>query len=225
MSIPLTILGIPGSLRTRSYSRAALMAAARLLPPDVQLLIFDLQGLSIRGRGQHADDSACIADLKRCIRSADAVLMAAPEYMYGMTSVLDNAIELASQPLIDNAWAGKPVASIGASQSSHGVARAQLHLQHSLLELRMLPVAQEPVLIGSAHQAFTPEGDLVDPALRDQVRRLMQDLVTLARTQGRFSTEATPETMLVAGSAGAQTARATVATNEHSYKTHSQRRT
>ena len=233
MSIPLTILGIPGSLRSRSYSRAALLAAARLLPPGVELLIFELHGLAMPCRGQPADSvesRACVADLKRRIRSADAVLFAAPEYRYGLTSVLDNAIELASQPLSDNAWAGKPAAAISASLSDHGLARAQQHLRQTLLALRMVPVVQQPVLIGAAQRAFGPGGDMVDPVLREQLRGLLADLVALVREPRRCNpsaasrTATTATTAISAASASAQTAWAAMATNEHSYKTQSGRR-
>lgn len=40
---PLRILGIAGSLRRDSYSRAALRAAHELLPKDTQLEFFDLE--------------------------------------------------------------------------------------------------------------------------------------------------------------------------------------
>ena len=71
--------------------------------------------------------------LKRAIREADAILFATPEYNYGVPGVLKNAIDCASRPYGDSAWAGKPVAVMGASVGLFGTVRAQLQLR-TLLE-------------------------------------------------------------------------------------------
>jgi NAD(P)H-dependent FMN reductase len=45
MSRPVRILGIAGSLRRESYNRAALRAAAQLVPEGATLDIFELHGI------------------------------------------------------------------------------------------------------------------------------------------------------------------------------------
>jgi len=45
MNNPLTILGIPGSLRKNSYNRAALRAAQNLVLEGVKIEIFELEGI------------------------------------------------------------------------------------------------------------------------------------------------------------------------------------
>ena len=212
MPTPFTILGIAGSLRQQSHSRASLLAARELLPEGVVLQTFDLQGIPLQCQGHRLEGSPRVAEFKREIRAADAVLFSAPEYLYGLLTVLDNAIESAAQPLRDNAWAGKAVAVIGASESEHGMARAQHHLRRSLVELNMIPLPQPPVLICNARRAFNAQGQLIDPAMRQQLRQLLADLVRSARS----FTMPDPNTTvawLPALSAGAQTARATGSTN------------
>jgi len=45
MSNPVRILGIAGSLRRGSYNRAAVRAAAQLVPPGATLDIIELDGI------------------------------------------------------------------------------------------------------------------------------------------------------------------------------------
>jgi len=61
------------------------------------------------------------------VAAADGVLFACPEYNGSVTGPLKNAIDWASRHP-NNAWAGKPVAMMGAGGGS-GTAKAQLHLR------------------------------------------------------------------------------------------------
>ncbi len=45
MNKPIRILGIAGSLRRKSYNRAALRAAQQLVPQDAVLDVFELDGI------------------------------------------------------------------------------------------------------------------------------------------------------------------------------------
>jgi chromate reductase len=45
MNKPVQILGLAGSLRRKSYNRAALRAAQQLVPRDASLEIFELDGI------------------------------------------------------------------------------------------------------------------------------------------------------------------------------------
>ena len=175
-----TILGIPGSVRPQSYSRASLLAARQLAPPGVALEIFDLQGIPALSTSRSLEPAPRVAELKRRIRAADAIVFAAPEYLYSVLTVLDNAIESAAQPLHDNAWAGKHVAVIGASVASHGAARAQHNLRRGLVALNMQPIDQSTVMISSARRSFDVKGQLIDKNIRAQIAQLLADLVNTA---------------------------------------------
>jgi chromate reductase, NAD(P)H dehydrogenase (quinone) len=185
------ILGIPGSTREHSFSRAALVAAGALLPTGARLEIFDLWDLPSYDPRRPYGAVPRLLELKRLIRVADGVLFAAPEYLYGLLTVLDNALESASQPAGDNAWAGKPTAVIGISLSSSGLARAQQHLRWRLLGHAMCPVAQQSLLIGHANRAFDLNGHLRDARLRARVRGLMASLVEAGRTAQQLPTAQT----------------------------------
>ncbi|MGH7844546.1 MAG: NADPH-dependent FMN reductase [Candidatus Binatia bacterium] len=177
MSKPVRILGIAGSLRRGSYNRAALREATRLVPEDATLDIFELDGIPGFNQDEEQNPPAKVAELKRRVREADAILIVTPEYNYSVPGVLKNAIDWASRPYGNSAWSGKPVAIMGASVGTIGTARAQYHLRQVFVFLNMFPINQPEVMIGNAADRFDAEGNLTHEATKDHIRRRRQSLV------------------------------------------------
>lgn len=173
----LKILGIPGSLRRASFNRFALRAAQSLLPPGASLDIFDLEGIPPYNQDLEKEPPARVVEMKSRVRAADAILFSTPEYNYSMSGVLKNAIDWASRPYGDNAWQGKPVAVMGASVGTLGSARAQYHLRQCFVFLSMYAVNQPEVRIANAAQCFNEQGELTDESSREQIRKLLAELV------------------------------------------------
>src|SRR5678815_1660400 len=181
MSKPIRILGIAGSLRHESYNRAALRAATELVPEGATIEIFELDGIPGFNQDEEQSPPAKVAELKRRIREADAILFVTPEYNYSVPGVLKNAIDWASRPYGDSAWNGKPAAIIGASIGTIGTARAQYHLRQMMVFLNMFPVNQPEVMIANASQRFDAHGNLTDEATKNFIRQLLQSLVDWTR--------------------------------------------
>lgn len=177
MSKPIRILGIAGSLRRESYNRAALRAATQLVPEGAIIDIFELDGIPGFNQDEEQNPPAKVAELKRRIRAADAILIVTPEYNYSVPGVLKNAIDWASRPYGDSAWNGKPVAIMGASVGAIGTARAQYHLRQMFVFLNMFPINQPEVMIGNASERFDAEGNLTDDTTKNFIRQLLQNLV------------------------------------------------
>ena len=181
MNAPITILGIAGSLRQASYNRAALRAAAQLVPEGARLDTFDLAGIPPFNQDEEANLPSRVVELKRSIRAADAILLVTPEYNYSIPGVLKNAIDWASRPYGDNSWDGKPVAVMGASVGSLGTARAQYHLRQLVVGLNMHAVNRPEVLISNAAERFDEHGNLKDENTRKHIRNLIETLVEWAQ--------------------------------------------
>jgi chromate reductase len=181
MNTPITILGIAGSLRQASYNRAALRAAERLVPEGARLDIFDLAGIPPFNQDDERNPPARVAELKRSIRAADAILLVTPEYNYSFPGVLKNAIDWASRPYGDNAWDGKPVAVMGASAGNLGTSRAQYHLRQVFVFLNMHAVNKPEVMISGAAERFDDQGNLKDESTRKHIRNLLESLVEWAQ--------------------------------------------
>jgi chromate reductase len=184
MSKAVRILGIAGSLRHDSYNRAALRAATQLLPEGASIDVFELDGLPGFNQDEEQNPPAKVADFKRRIREADAVLIVTPEYNYSIPGVLKNAIDWASRPYGDSAWNGKPVAIMGASIGAIGTARAQYHLRQMFVFLNMFPINQPEVMIGNASERFDAQGNLTDDTTKGLIRQLLQNLVDWTQRLG-----------------------------------------
>ena len=64
MTDSVKILGIPGSLRKGSYNRAALRAAATVVPEGATFEIFDLDGIPPFNQDHEREPPQPVADLK-----------------------------------------------------------------------------------------------------------------------------------------------------------------
>jgi NAD(P)H-dependent FMN reductase len=103
MSKTVRILGIAGSLRRESYNRGALRAAQQLIPEGATLDVFELDGIPGFNQDQEQNPPEKVAELKRRIVEADAILFVTPEYNYSVPGVLKNAIDWASRPYGESA--------------------------------------------------------------------------------------------------------------------------
>jgi chromate reductase len=175
------VLGISGSLRRDSYNRTLLRAAAELLPPSVELELFD--GLKAVEPYDGDDDFGPGPEgarrLREAIEDADAVLIATPEYNSSIPGQLKNALDWASRPKGENALWGKPVAVVGASTGMFGAIWSQAEVR-KVLGATGARVFEKDLPVGHAHQAFTDDGRLADLELRDRYVEILDELVALA---------------------------------------------
>ena len=181
MSKTVRILGIAGSLRRESYNRGALRAAQQLIPEGATLDVFELDGIPGFNQDQEQNPPEKVAELKRRIVEADAILFVTPEYNYSVPGVLKNAIDWASRPYGESAWNGKPAAIMGASIGGIPTARAQYHLRQIMVFLNMFPLNQPEVMIGNAAERFDAQGNLTDDTTKEYIRKLLENLVEWTR--------------------------------------------
>ena len=181
MNQPIRILGIAGSLRKASFNRGVLRAAVELAPEGAAIEIFELDGIPGFNQDLEQSPPETVAEFKRKIHEADAILFVTPEYNYSIPGVLKNAIDWASRPYGNSAWHGKPAAIMGASMGAIATARAQYHLRQMMVFLNMFPVNQPEVMIGNAVEKFDDQGNLIDETTKDFIIQLVQNLVDWTR--------------------------------------------
>jgi chromate reductase len=181
MADQVRILGMAGSLRKASYNRGALRAAQQLCPEGARIEVIELDGIPGFSQDEEQKPPAKVAELKRRIREADAILFATPEYNYGLPGVLKNAIDWASRPYGDNAWDGKPCALMSAAMSMGGGVRAQYQLRQCFVFLNMEAVVQPEVAINNVAERFDEQGNLKDETSKKLIAQLLQNLVQKAR--------------------------------------------
>src|SRR3954471_6659170 len=178
------VLAISGSLRRDSHNTVLARAAEELLPPSAELVLFE--GLKA---GEPYDEDEDVGSgpvgarrLRDAIESADAVLIATPEYNSSVPGQLKNAIDWASRPLAENALWGKPVAVVGASTGMFGAVWSQAELRKAL-GASGARVIEKDLPVGHADDAFA-EGRLADVELRERYVEILDELVALAEQVG-----------------------------------------
>jgi len=163
----LRILGISGSLREGSHNMNLLRAAAGLLPPGVELEIYEpLRGLPPYDADRDVEPAdPAVQRLRDAIARADGVVIATPEFNGSIPGVLKNALDWASRPFPDNSLRGKPVAVIGASTGLFGAVWAQAETRKVLGVIGADAIEQD-LPVGQAQEAFAQDGGLLDAGQR-----------------------------------------------------------
>jgi chromate reductase len=181
MAGQLNILGFAGSLRKGSYNRALLRAAVELAPEGAIIEVFDLEGIPPFNNDLLAAMPERVREFKDRIKTADAILIATPEYNYSIPGVLKNAIDWASRPFEENSLKEKPVAIMSASTGMLGGVRAQYHLRQCFVYLNMFPLNKPEVIVTHAAQKFDAQGRLTDETTRKCVVDLLAALAAWTR--------------------------------------------
>lgn len=181
------ILGISGSLRRQSFNTALLRAAGELAPDGVAIEPFDLASIPLYNEDVRlAGYPPEVALFREAIRTADAILIAMPEYNFSMSGVLKNAIDWGSRPP-EPPWGGKPAAIMGASGGLSGTMRGQYHLRQVLTSVDMLVVNRPEIFVRNAAEKFDANGTLIDETARALVKQLVATLVAWTRRVGKTS--------------------------------------
>ena len=173
----LAVLGIAGSLRAASYNRALLRAAQELAPDGMAIRIFDLVAVPLyNGDVEAQGDPPPVVELKESIQVADALLIATPEYNYGIPGVLKNAIDWASRPSTGSVLVGKRTALMGGSVGSGATIRSQMQLRQVLHSTETPVLLRPEIHVPRIQEKVDNAGRLVDEKTRGRVRQLLQAL-------------------------------------------------
>ena len=180
--VPLTFLGIAGSLRRLSFNRGLIRAAVELAPSGITVEPYDYSDVPLYNGDVEAEgDPEPVARFKQAIARADALLIATPEYNHCVPGVLKNAIDWASRPARASVLSGKPVAIMGATPGQGGTARAQQQLRDGLAYTNGYVLPLPEVLVPGAGQKFDDEADLIDRETRTQVVDLLKAFAAWTR--------------------------------------------
>jgi chromate reductase len=170
------ILGLSGSLRAGSHNAKLLRAAGDLLPPEVELVVFDgLKAIPPFDEDDEHVRPGAVQALWDAIADADAVLVATPEYNHSLPGQLKNALDWLSRPLADSPLRNTPTAVIGTSTGLFGAVWAQAEARKVLSAIGARVIDRE-LPVGMADDAFHPHGALVDDDLQLALAGILQEL-------------------------------------------------
>lgn len=172
------VLGIADSLRAASLNRGLIRAASEVAPPGMSVTSFDIGPLPVYNADVEAlGDPEPVCSLKEAVQAAHALLIATPEYNYGIPGGLKNAIDWASRPGPQSSpLRHMPVGLIGATVGSFGTTRAQLALRQCFVYTESMVMPAPQLLLMSAGPLFDEAGNLRDAATRERLAAFLQAL-------------------------------------------------
>ncbi len=191
------ILALSGSLRANSSNSALLQAAARLVPdntylslydglsllppfnPDRETELYDAEAPGFQYRNDLNDPGLLeVRNLNESVRQADGLLIACPEYARGVPGAFKNALDWM---VGSNAFVCKPFVQFNASpRASH----AQAALRLTLETMSGLFVEEASLSVPLLNRGLGPEDILADPALAGPIRDALRAFVTRIENDG-----------------------------------------
>ncbi|MEY1554052.1 NADPH-dependent FMN reductase [Yoonia sp. R2331] len=171
-----TLLGLSGSLRADSTNTklmrnaAKLFAADTFIEGDIRLPLYDGDLETAEGI------PAAVQTLADQIATADAVIIATPEYNKSLSGSLKNALDWVSRTK-GSPWSGKPVAIMSAAAGRAGGERAQYALRHAMTPFRPMILQGPEVMVAASGSQFDDAGKLIN----EQNIKALTDLMTALR--------------------------------------------
>jgi len=174
------LLGISGSLRKASHCTAILKNIIDAAESRATLEIFPLDAVPLYNQDlDNESPPESVVALRQAIERAAGLVIVTPEYNYGMSGVLKNALDWASRPYGKTKLKGKPVLTLSASPAFTGGVRAQAQLNETLLSNAALLVLRPQIVIGMAHEKIR-DGRVVDQEttrfISDGLNDLLRDI-------------------------------------------------
>jgi len=151
---------IVGSLRKDSFNRKLASAIIKLAPSEFSFKQVQIGDLPLYDQDDDANPAESVKRLKAEITAAQGLLFVTPEYNRSIPGVLKNAIDHASRPYGQSAWAGKPAGVIGVSIGAIGTAMAQQHLRNVLAYLDVPTLGQPEAFIQAKDGLFDEAGNI-----------------------------------------------------------------
>ena len=151
---------IVGSLRKDSFNRKLANAIVKLAPPEFSFQQVQIDDLPPYNQDDDGNQAESVKRLKAELTASQGLLFVTPEYNRSIPGVLKNAIDNASRPYGQSAWAGKPAGVLGASVGAIGTALAQQHLRNILAYLDVPTLGQPEAFIHAKEGLFDEAGNL-----------------------------------------------------------------
>ncbi|MDP3844726.1 MAG: NAD(P)H-dependent oxidoreductase [Oxalobacteraceae bacterium] len=151
---------VVGSLRRDSFNRKLADAIVKLAPPEFSFNQLQIGDLPLYNQDDDANQAEPVKRLKAEIAAAQGLMFVTAEYNRSIPGVLKNAIDHASRPYGQNAWAGKPAGVLGVSVGAVGTAIAQQHLRNVLGYLDVPTLGQPEAFIQAKEGLFDEAGNI-----------------------------------------------------------------
>lgn len=184
----LKIAAIAGSNANHSYNRMLLEFMARHFSDD-DIDVIDIRQVPMFNEDYKGKIPEVVADIDRRVASADAVIIASPEYNHSITSALKSLVEWLSyevHPLQD-----KPVMIIGASTYEQGSSRSQVQLRDILISpgVNAYIFQNEEFFMSDAANIIDEDGNITNEMTIHFLEKCMREFKHYAKAINRMIAE------------------------------------
>ena len=157
------LLGLVGSLRAHSFSRALLEAVAAASSAQAEYEFAELGSLPHFNQDLYSPPlPESVARFRAQIEAADGLVISSPEYNHGIPALLKNALEWASRPHNASPLKDKPVLILTSSVAFTGGVRAQYQIRETLTSALARPTITPEIVVGGINAKIV-DGRFQDP--------------------------------------------------------------
>ena len=179
------ILAIAGSLRKDSNSKAILHTLCEHDWQGATVEAFDLAGIPLYNADLDGDEKpGQVPSFKEAISRSDGLVIVTPEYNYGMSGVLKNALDWASRPGMESVLKDKPCIVIASSPAGTGGVRALEQVRKTLYACLSVLVPVPEVAVPKVHEKLT-DGRLTDKTSLKMSQNAVEALIDWVRAGSR----------------------------------------
>jgi NAD(P)H-dependent FMN reductase len=180
----MNLLLLSGSLRAGSTNQAVLNTAAELAPPGVETVLYegagDLPLFNPDDDAEGVEVPEAVAEMRRAVGAADAILICTPEYAGALPASLKNVLEWT---VGDAGTYRKPIAWINAAgeASPTGAADAHDSLRKVLGYVGATIVEEACTRIPVGRSAVGTSGTVTNQDARRKIARAVETLTRAAQ--------------------------------------------
>ncbi|MDU8923449.1 NADPH-dependent FMN reductase [Pasteurellaceae bacterium LIM206] len=164
-----------GSASKTSFNKLVVSHLQKMAPAGLRLNVVEIADLPLYDRDLDENSPASYTRLREEIARADGVLFVTPEHNGAISAMLKNAIDIASRPMGQSKWLGKPagIVTVGAGAAGGVRATDQLRTIASGAFVNM-PVAPFAANVGGLFNGvFDENGEIA----ADGVKTMLQQFI------------------------------------------------
>lgn len=175
------IAAIAGSNANHSYNRMLLEFIATKYQATDNVDVIDIRKVPMFNENYKGKTPQIITELNQRIKTADAVIIASPEYNHSITSALKSVLEWLSYKV--HPLENKPILIVGASTHEQGSSRSQVQLRDILISpgINAQVYQGNEFFMSDVANVINEEGQITDQATVGFLEKCIDDFKVYAR--------------------------------------------
>lgn len=147
----------------------------KFAPSSLQLNVVEIADLPLYDRDLDENSPAAYERVRQAVAAADGVIFITPEHNGAVSAMIKNAIDVASRPMGQSKWIGKPagIVSVGAGMAGGVRAADQLRIicSGTFINMPTLPFALN--VGGLFNGVFNTEGEITVDAVKSSFQNFI----------------------------------------------------